>query len=80
MTALPEVSRTMSSAWRTGTPLCISVPSVRVVRPIEDLRMSSPNPGSFSLIRSKNMLPHFVLLTIRQTKTSSTTPIAIGTA
>ena len=45
MTELPAVSRVMLRAWRIGTPLVTSVPSVREKREMELLRVRSPKSG-----------------------------------
>ena len=47
-TALPEVRAVMSKPSRIGTPLEISVPSVRVKRATAILRISIPISGSFN--------------------------------
>ncbi len=57
MTEFSAVSRVMLSAWRIGTPLVTSVPSVRLNREIDVLRMMSPKTGIFSFSLSKKIRP-----------------------
>ena len=47
ITALPEVRAVMSIASSMGTPLVISVPSVRVKRATPIFRIRAPSIGSF---------------------------------
>ena len=48
MTALPDVRAVMSKPSRMGTPLEISVPSVRVNRATAIFRSTMPTTGSFN--------------------------------
>ena len=52
MTLFPAVRATMSSPSRIGTPLVMSVPSVRVNLATATLRTSMPTTGSRSAIAS----------------------------
>src|SRR3990172_7156707 len=54
-TWLPEAPPTESSASTSGTPAANMVASVRVQRAMVDLRITSPNTGSFRLSRSMNI-------------------------
>ncbi len=57
MTAFPAVRAVMSRPSRMGTPLEISVPSVRVKRATAIFRSRSPISGNFSSVRSMAMRP-----------------------
>ena len=64
-TWLPAVSRVMLSAWRIGTPLVTSVPSVRLKPRDRAFAVRSPKSGIRSLILSMKILPPGVLENIR---------------
>ncbi len=73
--SLPEVSRTMISAFSTGTPEAISVPSVRAKREIDDREMIGPKSGMLYLTQSMPYLPYLVRLASLYSTTMSTMPM-----
>ncbi len=77
--ALPEVSFTMVSACRMGTPLLTSVPRVRENRAIATLLITGPSTGMCSLNRSNNRRPTRVRTNTRKAMTNATTPEAVTT-
>ena len=74
MTAFPAVSRVMFNACKIGTPLVTRVPSVRVKREMELLRMRSPKSGARSLTRSIIARPAAVFAKRLNPTTMTTTP------
>ena len=72
MMTLPEVSLTMVSACRIGTPLLTRVPSVRVKREMATLLMTGPSTGMFSLKRSQTRRPGRVRMVKRKAMTKTT--------
>ena len=72
-TAFPEVRAVMSRPSRMGTPLEISVPSVRVKRATAILRSNGPTSGIFRTIVSIAMRPEGVPY---QNLTAKTAPTA----
>src|SRR5262245_38419672 len=77
MMTLPEVSFTMVSACKIGTPLLTRVPKVRVNREIATLLITGPSAGMFSLNLSKMRRPNRVRMRARNAATAIPTQTAV---
>ena len=73
----PEVSFTIVSACKIGTPLLTSVPKVRVNRAIATLLTTGPKTGTISLNLSNIRLPSLVLVKSLKAMNKQNTPIAV---